>query len=266
MSENPYGSRPQITAKRSIDKVSLETALQFNSSFITKCKAAEILGIQKDSIPKLICAGLLAIKESPTKRAMIYKPDVDKLLELCRGRLVGDEIQGIQFHKALIKYTVNGLSIVKLIKFTQAGILSPMISVANGTLANIFYSELELNKCMSILKLEKEIQDGYCIQDVMQLLHIGEKSLHNLMKLGVIRPKHQFIMKDGRKRYLFEKKTIDAFIKEHLTIEEASIEFNISSSTIRRYLRSGKLTDVMQGVGKKYLISVEELSFVTTAT
>ncbi|KRE48393.1 TniQ family protein [Paenibacillus sp. Soil724D2] len=248
-----------------IDRASLEAALQLNRLYITKCDAAEILGVQKDSIPKLINAGLLKIKESPTKQAMIFKPDVENLLSRSRGGLVDGEIQGIQFHKALIKYSVNGLSIAKLLNFTEIGVLHPMTNITNGTLANTFYSEIELEECMSFLKKEKQNQHGYYLQDVMQLLHIGEKSLNNLMKLGVISPQREFTMKDGRKHLFFEKNRIDTFIKGHLTVEEAAQKFQISSSTIRRYLKSGKLNDAMKGACKNYLISIEELSLVAAA-
>lgn len=248
-----------------IEKESMTKAMETNDLFITKREAALLLGIQRDSIPKLIKAGFLARKDSPDGKNPIKRFDVDQLLKRYKGRYVENESNGIPFHSALIKYTVNGLTITKLLEFTQRGYLNPFTHSKNGSFKDTVYDEKELLKCMRILKKEREEQKGYYMKDVIRLLNIGELGFHRLMKLGVFKPKQVMIRRDGRKHYFFDKKSIDHFINSHLTIEEAANEFQISSSTIRKLIKKGQLTDALKGGCKHYLVSRKELSIIAAA-
>jgi hypothetical protein len=75
----------------------------------------------------------------------------------------------------LIKYSVTGLTIVLLLNFIQEGLINPRTSKIDGTLANAFFSESDLLKCVSTIKKEKQMHEGYYMTDLLKIFHIGEK-------------------------------------------------------------------------------------------
>lgn len=243
-----------------IDRASIENVMKINELFITKREAASLLGLHSNRIAQLISSDILRVENTPTNKCRIRHRSVMKLLKICRGKYISGEPEGIQFNKALIKFSVNGLSIVKLIQFTLEGYLHPVNYVDNGTLADAYYSEDELKQCLILLKKEKQEKQGYYMEDVMDLMHIGENSMRNLIRMGVIKQDNEVILKDGRKHFLFNKQIIDSFLYENMSIEEASVEFGISPCTIRRYLKQGKLTDTLLGESRHYRISRTKIS------
>ncbi|MDU0203992.1 hypothetical protein RQP52_23180 [Paenibacillus sp. PFR10] len=201
------GKRKQYFVERN----SFDKKLEDEKYYITKSEAALMLGIQKDSIPKLITAGILKTYHKKSNRYELLNYDeVKRLLERCRGELGSDIEKGyIRFHEALITYSVCGLSIVKLIKFTLNDELKPMNDCIQGTLSQNYYKIDELQKCIDLIKKENQSEQGYYLQDVIDQLNIGEKKARQWMKEGILVPDQIIEMKDGRKRYLFNKKRID---------------------------------------------------------
>ncbi len=197
-----------------IDRESLEIALKDADSYINKKEAADILGIQRESIVSLVKAGLLTEVQTPYASYVKIKiEEVNKLLQECREEPCKGEINGITFYEALIKFSVCGLSIERLLQFTLEGRIHPKSKRINGNLADNLYLESELRACIEQIKYEKQIQEGYYMTDVIKLLKIGEKKMWSLINKGIIVPDKIIMWKDGRKRYLFSKEQVSAVAK-----------------------------------------------------
>lgn len=215
---NMFTSKKGNRKQYYVEKNSYISTLEESRYLITKKEAALMIGIQKDSIPKLIAAGLLnTFHKKSCRYELLSHDEVKRLIESCRGSFVSTcEVQGIGLHKALITYSVNGLSIVKIIQFTQEGILKPVTDSLNGTLAENYYEEEELLRCVEMIRNEQQNVEGYYLQDVIALLKIGEKKAHRWMRDGVIVPEKIITLKDGRRRYLFNKEMIDDLINNEI--------------------------------------------------
>ncbi|WP_339173102.1 TniQ family protein [Paenibacillus sp. FSL H7-0943] len=186
-----------------VNQDSLNKVIEDRNTYIHKHEAANILGITSDSITLLIKAEIL--QEYATSYAhnkMILKKDIEDLLQEFSGTYQRS-FRGIPFHDALIKYSVIGLKIVDLIRFTKDGILHPRIKCHNGTLADVSYSEYELERCITLLKEERRETKGYYFSEIMKILHVGEKKLKLLLVEKQIEPDEIIIFRDGRKRYLY---------------------------------------------------------------
>jgi hypothetical protein len=194
-----------------IEKDALVRTVQEQNRFIHRGQAAEILGIQRDSVTKLIEAGVLSLQRSPQSRMLLDVGDVQQLLEQCRGVYRESIMQGISFHQAMNKFSVNGLSLAKLITFIQEGHLHPFTSMRDGKLSDSFFDENELWQCVTRIKEEQQALGGYTMTDVIHILKIGEKTMWNYVHTGVLVPDRIVTWKDGRKRYFFHKETVDHF-------------------------------------------------------
>ncbi|MBD0384746.1 TniQ family protein [Paenibacillus sedimenti] len=204
-----------------VDKRSYDTALDSTKYLITKKEAALMLGIQKDSVPKLIASGLLkAYHRSSSRYELLSHNDVKQLMDECRGKVVvNGQIAGMKFHDALITYSVNGLTVVNVIKFTREGLLNPVSLNENGTLDQNYYFVNELENCIKLSEMERKNAQGYYLKDVIALLKIGEKKAWKWLESGFLVPDQIITLKDGRKRYLFLRSTIDSLlIKKNITI------------------------------------------------
>lgn len=61
-------------------------------------------------------------------------------------------MNGLKMHEALIKYSVNGLSIVRILEFTKSKKLKPSTQSKCGTLADNVYNVDELERCINLIK------------------------------------------------------------------------------------------------------------------
>ncbi|MCZ8514341.1 helix-turn-helix domain-containing protein [Paenibacillus filicis] len=197
-----------------VEKDSLNLALKEKIMLISKKEAALILGIQRDSVPKLINAGFLrTYKITPNSVEKLELQEVKNLVIRCRGEVVKGKIEGISFHEALIKYSVNGLKIIHLIQFILNGVLQPFSDTESGSLADNYFKIHELEKCIMYIK-EAQINDvGYFMSDLKRLLHVGNNTIRRLAIQKVLVPQKIIYIKDGRKRYLYNKEEVEAFIE-----------------------------------------------------
>lgn len=93
--------------------------------------------------------------ESPiNQNKRILKEQVTSLIQIClgtyRSNLCNLDIV-LSFHKALIKYSVNGLSVVKLIGFIIHGKIKSHSNDQVRKLTGTYFSILDLEKCVRIL-------------------------------------------------------------------------------------------------------------------
>lgn len=249
-----------------IEKKSLKNSVQLQKKYISRKDAAEILGIQRDSVPKLIQAGLLNLKQSPTKQYLLDRREVDNLLFSCRGKYIKNTPLGISFYDALIKFSVNGLSIVKLLGFVKARKLNPITNIVNGKLSDCYFDEQELINCMKVLRKEKQVEQGYYLTDVIKILNIGERVMRKYMDLGILVPQKINTMKDGRKHYFFNEQDVKQFRSIYLTVEQASKRFQVSQRKIRTWIFEGRLKDQTEGRCRQYLININELRQIVSRT
>lgn len=199
-----------------VDKISYQNNVEEKKKFITKNEAALMLGIQKDSVPKLIAAGILkTYRKESSRYELISHSEVESLIDQCRGKLrTHEEMNGLKLHDALITYSVNGLSIVKIIQYTREGLLNPINVTSDGPLSQNIYPVYELEQCIGLIKKEQQEERGYYLQDVIAILKIGEKKAWRWIDEGILVPERVIKLKDGRERYLFNKQFIDNLISE----------------------------------------------------
>ena len=193
-----------------IEKDSLTSVLDQKNMFISKKEAALVLGIQRDSVPKLINAGFLKTHKSTSNSVeKLELMEVQDLVIRCRGEIVKDII-GISFHEALIKYSVNGLKIIDLIQFTLEGQLKPTTANASGSLADNYFNIYEIEKCLQTIKNNKINEQGYFMSDVMRILRVGEKTLKLMSEQKILVPIQVITDRNGRKRYLYNRSDVQA--------------------------------------------------------
>lgn len=163
------------TKQHFIDKDTFARLHEERQFYINKREAAQLLGIQRNSIYQLLKEGLInEVHTAFSQIKLIRLDEVLMLLEKSRG-VFYIKVKGLSFQQVLIKYSVNGLTISKLLKFIHDNFLHPQLAVLNGNLSNTWFWEKEIQRCIEILKSDKQITDGMYMQDVMQYLKIGEK-------------------------------------------------------------------------------------------
>jgi excisionase family DNA binding protein len=251
--------RGEIVHKKiNIDQ--FEAAVRNKENYITREKAAALLGIQKDSVKKVIKAGHLSLSFEHKKNGMIDVRKVKKLLKISRG-VYTTEIHGkIGFYDALIKHSVNALQLTDLIELTKIGRLTAYHNKQNGKFDDVYYDINELTACIGLIKYQKREKDGYFLTDVLKMIKIGERAMHEFIKHGLLVPYRTVTLKDGRKRYLFSKDVVEDFTDRHVTVDQAAARFNISTSKLRKWIQDGKLEDKARGLCRSYLIEVEQVN------
>jgi hypothetical protein len=103
---------------------------------ITFIEAAQILGVGRAYIRKLITAGYLEEINHEGKRYL----DLNHLLEFlkrCGGAVSIDQSQRITIHEIFLKYPGKGLSIVSLISLIIEGRLTPLSRKPEASFSDI---------------------------------------------------------------------------------------------------------------------------------
>lgn len=207
-----------------IDSTMFQSYLEDQKSKISRGEVALMLGVNKTSVQKIIEAGLLTLEQKDSECfGKVYRQDVLNLLEKCRGKEAISIKGHLQLSKALIKYSVNALSIVHLIEFTFRGMLQPKCLTNVGTLRDNYYCEDELLMCLEEIKKEQQHHVGYTQTDLIKLLRIGERRLKKILSEHHIDPDFTMILKDGRKRYYYKVLKVEA-IRKFLSMDSKIID------------------------------------------
>lgn len=243
-----------------VERASLENVINSQKKFMAKSHVANVIGIQKDSIGKLVNSGFLSLRESPTGKMMFHVDDIESFLNRYRGEYVDKKVNGIYFYRILTEYSVNSFSITKILEYVDKGYLRPFTSKRNGTLADSFYYIDDVRQCLQLLRQEKQEELGYYMKDVMEKLNVGEKTMRKLVAHEVLIPKRIITLKDGRKHYLFDKEKIDDFTEEHLTVAQVTKEYRVPKRTVWQWVKEGKLTDICKGACKGFLLNRKEVT------
>lgn len=199
------------TKQHFIDRAIFDRLSHEKQNYITKKEAAQILGIQRESVSQLIKEGLLdEVETAFSHNKLIRLKEVEDLLERSRG-VLNTKVEGQKFHQVLIKYSVSGLTVSRLLKFIHEKFLNPQLAVSNGNLMDTWFWEEETERCIGLLKREKQNKEGIYMQGVIKHLKIGERKMKGLMESGLLVPDKTIVWKDGRKRYLFNLRKIEEF-------------------------------------------------------
>ncbi|WNS46107.1 TniQ family protein [Paenibacillus sp. MMS20-IR301] len=263
---NRYGAlQTKIIPKQKInryriEKKILEATVKQMKCFVTRSEAAKMLGFQRDTVSKLISAGILRLSRSPDGSNKLLRDEVNNLISRCRNKMVPFKSPTmISFDKAFEKYNHCGLSFALLIEFTLKNDLKTMSYGNTGTLKDVYYDENDLILRMKQIKKENQTKNGYFMTDLQEIFRVGEKTIWTMATHHILTPDKVITLKDGRKQYVYDKEKVDVFKQNHLTISEAAMQFGISDATIRRWLVIGRLKDVMMGLSKSKLINVDQL-------
>ncbi|WP_088835170.1 TniQ family protein [Paenibacillus tyrfis] len=194
-----------------VDRITLETYLEEEKKWISKKEASLILGIHFASIENLIKNNLLQASTSYSgnfKRLNIE--EVISFMERCSGKLVESiPANHISFHDALLKYSVNNMTIISILQFILSDKLRPVRLISRATLKDLFMNHDELSQCLMELRIEKLKEHGYYFTDLLKILKIGEKRLRRLLDSHDIHPDFVIYHKDGRTRSLYKKTTVE---------------------------------------------------------
>ncbi|MEK4510138.1 TniQ family protein [Paenibacillus sp. FSL K6-2524] len=193
-----------------VGKSKLDDYLNVRKNLISKKEVGLLLGINVTSVQKLVEASYISpIKIANSPIQMFNIQEAKKLIENCSGSMVTEvDPPFLRFHDALIKYSVNNLTVVKIVEFTLSGMLMPYRLTSFGTFADNYYRENELQSCLDLIKKERQREKGFFFSDVMKMFKIGEKRLWRILKEQDIQADFTLLMKDGRKRYYFKEETI----------------------------------------------------------
>ncbi|WP_083927162.1 TniQ family protein [Paenibacillus terrigena] len=192
-----------------VDRITLDKYLEEEKRWITKKEASLILGIHAASIESLISSNLLQVSLNYSgKSKRLNLNEVNLLIERCSGKFVKPiPLDCINFHDALIKYSVNNLTIVSLIQFILSGLLTPVRLYSKTTLGDLYFKNGEINECLVVLKKRSQKEQGYFFNDLLKDLKIGEKRLRRVLEERNIQPDFISYLKDGRRRYLYKETT-----------------------------------------------------------
>lgn len=211
-----------------VDQTTLDKYLEEEKRWITKKEASLILGIHAASIESLIRSNLLQVSLNYSgKSKRLNLDEVNLIATRCRGQLVKSiPSDYINFHDALIKYTIYNLTIVSLIQFILSGLLIAVRLSSKVTLRDLYFKSNELKKCLIDLKIRNQKEHGYFFSDLLKAFKIGEKRLRRLLEEHNIQPDIISHYKDGRTRYLYKETT-------KLRIQEAILASNSNAGQMK---------------------------------
>lgn len=226
---------------------------------VSRDEAAKQLGLQRDTVSKLVREGVLHADYSFDKSGLIKRKQIKEIIALCQKAWINNTEGKLSLHAAITKYSVTGFSIKHIIRFIKEGKLIPYAKVKNPNLSNLHFDVQGIQACVEIIKNEIRQTRGYYLSDVMEILAVGEKTMHLFMKARILEPSNVLVLKNGRKQYLFEKKMVDDFKKRFIPIEHAAQQFQLSTYKLRKWVRDGTLNDAAKGLSRTYLLDVHQI-------
>lgn len=244
--------------RSAVEISSLQRVLEEEARYVTHKSAAKQLGIHPNSIPRLIQAKFLQEQNSPRGMALITRESVSELLRKCRGKFDERDI-GILFHEALVKYSVNGLTLVRLISWIIDQKITTTMIVQGGSLKDLHLKESELSKCIQQWKATQQSEKGYTVEDVRVILRVSDRTIKKMIEKKVILPMTSFVGIDGRKHYFFDKPLIDEFVNSHVRVPLAAKMYNIPEQKLRKWVREGKLLNHTPGITRRPLLNKYEI-------
>ncbi|MBM6617288.1 TniQ family protein [Bacillus suaedaesalsae] len=229
-------------------------------NLITKKEVACILGVHIDQIAQLADKQLIR-EVTSHKRNCVCKKSVKTLLESFEIRELEVVSEShISFKRILEKYVTSGISIVHIIKALKEKKLTGYVHSNNSKIANYYFLIDEIKKFLDEFWKKKKCQVGYQLADVCKKLNMVERTIHKLVKHGLLSPINVTKSKNGRIVYFFNNEEIDTFAEKFITVKKASLLYNIDQNRLRRIVYKEKLENYLKDIcPKKILLDKEEV-------
>jgi uncharacterized protein len=248
----------RITRKR-INVNDFRKKVKEKAQLVSRDVAAKQLGLQRDTVSKLVKEGVLHVDYSFDQSGLVKRKQIEEIIGLCQKAKTKNTEGKLSLHAAITKYSVTGFSIKYIIRFIREGRLIPYTTVENPNLTKLYFDVKDTQACVEIIKNESRQTRGYYLSDVIEILGVGEKTMHLFMKARVLEPSKVLVLKNGRKQYLFEKKMVDDFKRRFIPIEQAAQQFQISTYKLRKWVSEGTLNDAAKDLSRTCLLDVHQI-------
>lgn len=248
----------RITRKR-INVNDFRKKVKEKAQQISRDEAAKQLGLQRNTVSKFVKEGIMHADFSFDKSGLIKRKQIEEIIGLCQKAWIKNTEGKLSLHAAITKYSVTGFSIKHIIRFVKEGKLIPYAKVKKPNLSNLHFDVQDIQVCVEIIKNESRQTRGYYLSDVIEILGVGEKTMHLFMKAQILEPSNVLVLKNGRKQYLFDKKMIDDFKKRFIPIEQAAQQFQLSTYKLRKWVREGTLNNAAKGISQTCLLDVQQI-------
>ena len=247
----------------SIEKADVEALLEEWKDLLTSDTVAQMyLGVGYQQVLALTRAELLHPARGRNidwRHTMYYKrEELERLkAELLRyaGKAVPPESECVPLSNSA---SVSGLSLVETLKEILGGHLGLIDTEREFPLfQRLLLSKKEVKHFLEE-RLRAELSDLNLLsaRDVMKCLDVGENTLNELVRQGVLVGKRQTV--NGKRRgLLFQKEMVDSFHRTYVPTKEAAELLNVSCDSIYNYSSKGILHPL--GTPKHQLFFREEV-------
>jgi excisionase family DNA binding protein len=227
----------------------LELRSQWNE-FVNRAEAAEWLGITERMVIDLVNVGLLVAERNPGegyphwafhKSALVdCMEKVLKCVESCVPDKIGEKGTFVDLAGAARMLFVVGLNAASILSYVAEGKLRAYFSAdCDPKLTSLLFDRSDIQQCILSMKME----NGWVSrEDVTKLLKVKDITLARWVKFGLISPAAVY----GSAQY-FDWETIEAFIADHITTEEAANLLGVGKLTVQKWTREGRLARTCVG-------------------
>ncbi len=245
--------RSGSTGKQTHRFVSRTEVLELRSQwkeFVNRAEAAEWLGITERMVIDLVKVGLLVAERDPGegypywafhKSALVdCMEKVLKHVESCVPDKIAEKDTFVDLAGAARMLFVVGLNAASILSYVAEGKLRAYFSAERDPkLTSLLFDRSDIQYCIQSMKLE----NGWVSrEDVTKLLKIKDITLARWVKFGLISPAAVY----GSAQY-FDRETIEAFIADHITTEEAANLLGVGKLTVQKWTREGRLARACVG-------------------
>src|SRR5260370_3418464 len=218
--------------------------------FVNRSEAAEWLGVTQSMVIDLVNVGLLVAERNPGegyphwafhKSALVdCMAKVLKGVESCTPDQIGEKDSCVDLTGAARLLFVVGLNAASVLSYVAEGKLRTYFSANyDPKLTSLLFDRSDIQYCIQSLKLENRWVSR---EDVTKLLKVKDITLARWVKFGLISPAAVY----GSAQY-FDRETIDAFIADHITTEEAANLLGVGKLTVQKWTREGRLARACVG-------------------
>ncbi len=218
--------------------------------FVNRSEAAEWLGVTQSMVIDLVNVGLLVAERNPGegyphwafhKSALVdCMEKVLKGVESCTPDKIGEKDSFVDLTGAARLLFVVGLNAASVLSYVAEGKLRTYFSANyDPKLTSLLFDRSDIQYCIQSLKLENRWVSR---EDVTKLLKVKDITLARWVKFGLISPAAVY----GSAQY-FDRETIDAFIADHITTEEAANLLGVGKLTVQKWTREGRLARACVG-------------------
>ncbi|MGK9251814.1 TniQ family protein [Paenibacillus humicus] len=236
-----------------------------SSGYLRRKEVARMFGISdRQHLNLLIDAKLLRLYKFKGSQYFIAAEEANALLKKLRGGYLSDA-KGLPLYDMLKRFKPYGLKLTDLVSMIAENQLMPCCPVQNGKLTDAHFSSADLQRCEALLIARRRMEKGYTKDEIERILKLDYDTVLALERRGFLAPSHETLYRSGKRRISYYPAAAVEELKERfLTIDQAASVFDLSKRTLRQWVRSGKLSDALGSVTKRYMLDKRELEQVAT--